>query len=143
MIETPVRSSPAMIARSSGAAPRQRGKQRWVHVEQQLRRQQRLADQRAERAHDDSRGLDGGDPRRRLLVVDVLGLLERQRRARGRCSATGGEARRRPRPRGRSGRVSDQRRAMLGARGEPVRIAAANSVVPRKTMLNVRARVGR
>ena len=74
MIDTPVCSSPAMIARSSGAAPRHRGQQRRVHVDHLVRRQQRLLDQHAVGAHARDLRLGGGDPLQRLRLVQPLGL---------------------------------------------------------------------
>ncbi len=87
-----------------------------MHVEQQVRREQRLADQRAEGAHDDGPGLDGRDPRRGRLVVDVLGLLERQPQRTGMLGhGRRGEAPAAPARAVRPGQ--DQRRAMLGTTG--------------------------
>ncbi len=75
MIETPVRSSPAMIARSIGAAPRQRGSSdgwtlsiRWSESSGSLIS--------APNAHTQTTSGRAGDPRARRLVVDPLGLVE-------------------------------------------------------------------
>ena len=62
MIVTPVRSSPAMIARSIGAAPRQRGSSDGCTFSSSSSDEQRLADQLAEGAHDPELGLGGPDP---------------------------------------------------------------------------------
>ena len=76
-MQTPVRSSPAMIARSIGAAPRQRGSSEgWTLSIGELG-EQRLADQLAEGADDDRLGPGGArSARSAALVVDVLGLQQ-------------------------------------------------------------------
>ena len=105
MIETPVRSSPAMIAALDRRRPAPARQQRRVHVQHLVLGQQRLLDQRPERAHAHGLGRSGGDPFASVLVVDRSGWSELDPEL-GAASATGGGASRRPRPRGRSGRVT-------------------------------------
>ena len=68
--------------------------------------QQRLLEQGAEGADDHGHGLGLRDGRARLDTVHVFGLDALDAQQRGLVSATGGEASLRPRPRGRSGRVT-------------------------------------
>ena len=129
MIETPVSASPAMIARSTGAAPRQRGSSDGWTLSISKSLQQGLLDERAERAHDDDVGLGRGDPRAGLGPVDVLGLVEVDAEALGdardrRCGQ------RRPRPAGRSGRVTTST-GRCGVRARRSRTLAAKPDVPR------------
>src|SRR3984957_17404050 len=134
MIETPVRASPAIIARSTGAAPRQRGSSDGCTLSS---------------SPTDSSGSLISAPNAHTTTAcgsiaatydNVTGALTfagcstRSPRERAR-SATGGEASRRPRPRGRSGRVSTSAGRCESRSARRSRIAAAKSVVPRKTML--------
>ena len=84
MIVTPVSGSPAMSARSTGAAPRQRGRSDGCDVEPEPLVEQRLGDDEAVRDRDDDRGteiearleplgLEHGDPEA------FRGLLGRRR----------------------------------------------------------------
>ena len=61
MMQTPVSASPAWMARSTGAAPRQRGSSDGMHVVGLVGRQQRLADDRAVGAHQQRVGRGRGD----------------------------------------------------------------------------------
>ena len=129
-----------MIARSIGAAPRQRGSSEGCTLRISCVGQQRLLDQRAEGAHDDRpRGLPGAAAARprsapaRPASLTLVGLREREperaRRARRPAAAS-----RRPRPRGRSGRVITSAGRCSPLRASRSSTAAANSEVPRKTV---------
>src|SRR5262245_26677151 len=135
MIDTPVWVSPAMIARSTGAAPRQRGSSEgWTFNSSCSDRRGSLM--RAPNAHTTTvwRAPPAAIIARAAGSLTLRGCATGIPSERAR-SATGGEASRRPRPRGRSGRVSTSvgRWASLPARRS--RTAAANSEVPRKTVL--------
>ena len=79
-----------MIARSIGAAPRQRGSSEgWTFSIGQLG-EQRLADQLAEGADGERLGLGGADPLERRVVVDVLGLEQLDPSSRATSAAGGG-----------------------------------------------------
>ena len=92
MIETPVSTSPAMIARSIGAAPRQRGSSDGCTLSSSKLREQRLADQLAEGADDAEIRPRGADPLERLGSSASLGLdarsIPRSRRPPRPASAT-------------------------------------------------------
>jgi hypothetical protein len=84
-----------------------------MHVEQLEVRQQRLLDERAERAHDHDVGSRGSNPRARLGRVDRLGLEELQ----AELARSGRHRRRRepaPAPGGAVGPRDDERRAVVG-----------------------------
>ena len=100
-----------------------------MHVEQLVLGQQRLLDQRAERAHDDGlRAVPAAGVRDRTRASSSLTLLrlrEREPELAARARRPAASASRRPRPRGRSGRVSTSagrcgaaRRAAEDAGGE-------------------------
>jgi hypothetical protein len=72
MIVTPVISSPASIERSIGAAPARQ--QRRMDVQHRMLGEERLLDERAERADQDLVGLRGGDPLAPRVGVDRLRL---------------------------------------------------------------------
>ena len=98
-IVTPVSSSPARIARSTGAAPRQRGSSDGMDVQPERLVEQRLRDQQAVGAdHDRVDGLVGGSSGRSGWCTGIP--------SRSAASFAGGGASLRPRPRGASGRVS-------------------------------------
>ena len=84
MIETPVSASPAMIARSIGAAPRQRGSSDGCTLKISYSLSSGSRHQHAVRAEHERVGLGGGDPLEHLGRVQRLGLdqLEAER-ARG------------------------------------------------------------
>ena len=129
MIETPLSSSPAMIARSIGAAPRQRGNSDgWTLTIQCSDSSGSLI--RAPNAHTQT----ASGPTAAISARDCSSLTDAgcsssipSSRA---ASATGGGASLRPRPRGRSGRVTTSagRWAESASR---LSTAAANSEVPR------------
>ena len=115
------RDARALVAGDDRALDRRRaapaGQQRRVHVEQRVRREQRLPDQRTERAHDDGIGFQVGDLRRRRLVVDVLGLLQHEPERAG-ALGDGRRGQAPPAPARAIRPGQDQRRAVLGALGE-------------------------
>ena len=129
MIDTPVSASPAMIARSIGAAPRQRGSSDgWTFTS--------------------SNALSSGSfniaPNAQTMTTSgaasairatASGALtssgwNRSRPSARATSATGGAVSFRPRPAGRSGRVTT-RTGRCGVSARRSRTRAANSEVPR------------
>ena len=143
MIETPVRSSPAMIARSIGAAPRQRGSSDGCTLRISCEDSSGSL-MSAPKAHTTTTGRAAGAAARAAARaaraisssesgrVDVGGLLERQPERPGGLGHRGRRSRR-PRPAGRSGRVitSAGRCAPAASRSST---AAANCEVPMKTV---------
>ncbi len=139
MIETPVRPSPAMIARSIGAAPRQRGSSEgWTLRISCSESSGSLIS--APKAHTTT-------ARGRAWVIAALAsgsltfcgcssAIPRERA----LAATGGDVRRRPRPLGRSGRVITSAGRWASLRASRSSTAAANSEVPMKTVLKALAR---
>ena len=107
MIETPVCASPAMIARSIGRRTRASAAAAtgctlsigWSDSSGSLIRAPNAQTTTAS-------GRAGGDLRSRLLAVDRLGLGERQAELARGLGHRGRGGQRRPRPRGRSGRVT-------------------------------------
>ena len=105
-----------MIARSIGAAPRQRGSSDgWTLSIGELG-EQRLADQLPEGADDDRLGRGGADPLQRRLVVDVLGLQQLDPELARRPRRPAAAACLLPRPLAAVGRGDDERRAVRRAR---------------------------
>src|SRR3954469_20154450 len=138
MIDTPVCASPAMIARSTGAAPRQRGSSDgWTLSIGCSVRNGSLSS--APNAHTTTASGPAALMRARAsssLTLSGWSTGIPSSRAR---TATGGGVSLRPRPAGRSGRVttSEGRCAEAASRS---RTAAANSLVPRKTVLTLSQR---
>ena len=124
------RSSPAMIARSTGAAPRQRGSSDGWTLRSSCSESSGSLMQRAEGADDHDVGLRRGDPRAGLVGVDVLGLVELEARARAPRRRPAARASLRPRPSGRSGRVTTSA-GRCGLSARRLSTAAAKSDVPR------------
>ena len=129
MIDTPVSASPAMIARSTGAAPRQRGSSDGWHVEDLVVREQRLLDQHAVGADDQRVGLGGGDPLEHVRLVQALGLdqLEAERLRPHRD----GRRRQRAPAAGPAVRARDTSTGWCGPPARRSSTAAAKSEVPR------------
>ena len=118
MIETPVSASPAMIARSIGAAPRQRGSSDGWTLSSSSSREQRLADQLAEGADDAELGLGGADPLPAPRRCSVASVRRTSIPSSSAAAAAGAGAARRPRPRRRSGGVTTSA-GRCGGVGEP------------------------
>ena len=132
MMQTPVSRVAGHDRALDGRRAAPARQQRRVHVDQLVVGQQRLADQRAERADDDDVGLRRGDPRARVVVVDVLGLVELDAEL---ARRVGDRRRDEPAPAaaGRSGRVTTScGRCGVAARRSST--SAANADVPRKTV---------
>ena len=132
MIDTPVSASPAMIARSIGAAPRQRGSSEgWTLSIRCSDSSCSLIS--APNAHTHTASGAAAAIRWRAASALTLSGCTRSIPSSRAPSATGGAASRRPRPRGRSGRVTTSTgRWSLAARRR--RTATANAEVPRKTV---------
>ena len=128
-MQTPVRSSPAMIARSIGAAPRQRGSSDgWTLKISCSDSSGSLISAPKAHTHTTSGSAAAIRARASSPLTDS-GWSSSIPSSRA-VSATGGAASRRPRPRGRSGRVTTS----AGRCGEPASVrstAAANAEVPR------------
>ena len=146
MIETPVRSSPAMIARSTGAAPRQRGSSEGCTFRSSCSESSGSL-MSAPNAHTTTTGREedrspapasaSAISARASAELTLSGCSTASPRASAR-SRTGGALRLLPRPAGRSGRVMTRagRNSALAATRSST--AAANSEVPMKTIANAR-----
>ena len=118
MIETPVSSSPAMIARSTGAAPRQRGSSDGCTLTSSWSLSSGSLISAPNAQTTTASGCGGGDPRPRVVGVDRLGLVDLDAQLARRV----GDRRRAERAPAALRRVRaghDQRRAMRAA-GEPL-----------------------
>ena len=149
-IVTPVRASPAISARSTGAAPRQRGSSDGWTLSQSARVEQRLGDQQPVRGDDDGVGRDLDvlvEPRGlRDRDAEPLGDLLRRRSARAcargraacraasaaarrRASARAARARRRRTARSRRPRCGPSRTRTMRGRSAPSASRRASGVV--------------
>src|SRR3954469_19500889 len=132
MIVTPVAASPASIARSTGAAPRQRGsKEGWTfHIWCSDRSGSRINAPNAQIATPSGRAAAIADRASSEFTLSGWRTSIPSSRA---ASATGGGSTLRPRPRGRSGRVTTScgRWSLAASRSST---ATANGEVPRYTV---------
>ena len=120
-----------MIARSIGAAPRQRGSSDGCTLSSSSSDEQRLADQLAEGADDAELGLGGADPLQRLGLVGRLGLQQLDPELVARPPRPAAGASRAAAPAAAVGRRDDERRAGAAQAASARRTAAAKSEVPR------------
>src|SRR5579859_5312410 len=132
MIDTPVASSPAMMARSIGAAPRHRGSSDgWtLSIGYSESNGSRMSAPNAQTQTTSGRA--AAIWARAASSLTDAGWASSRPSSAATC-ATGGAARRRPRPAGRSGRVTT-RAGRCAVAASARRTAAANSEVPRKTV---------
>src|SRR3954454_1695546 len=126
MIVTPVSSSPAIIERSAGAAPRQRGRSDgWtLSISKSESSGSLMSAPKAQ-----TQTTSGATSAMRGSSLTLSGWCTSRPSSRARA-ATGGAVSLRPRPAGRSGRVTTSEGG-----GRRSSTAAANSLVPRKTVL--------
>jgi hypothetical protein len=129
MIDTPVSVSPAMIARSTGAAPRQRGSSDGCTLSMRCSDSSGSLSRAPNAQTTTASGRTAAIRSRASGALTLSGWSTSRPSARA-VSATGGAVSRRPRPAGRSGRVTTSagRWSLAASRS---RTAAAKALVPR------------
>src|SRR5437667_6392432 len=133
MIATPVSSSPVMIARSIGAAPRQRGSSDGWTLSMKCSLSSGSLSSAPNAQTATASGFSAAIRARASSLLTLSGWSTAMPSSRA-FSATGGGVRRRPRPAGRSGRVTTSE-GRCGEAASRSSTAATNSLVPRKTVL--------